>query len=629
MLAAAPALAAPSPERVAVLLLSGASEASFSRMLADGDMPNLARMRRDGAAVAYVDPGFAAQAAAAQATLWTGTFANGHGIEGDWTPAPGPANSLMATASGDDPNACRAEPLYVSAARQGRRVLAYNLPQTAALDAYAPGGRFGAGVGDRLAIVDARAGAIAPEDTWRLEAAPSPARQRRALPAHGRRAPLAWHVNLGTDHFTLLLLDDPRDAAAGYDACALYRNQETNPLAVLKPLAPMDTAAWSGPVAVRFPQGLAASYFRLYALSPDGRHALLYHTAPCELRSNRPAWLPTLDAQGAALVPEGGQRAYLQGEFGRPLVEGGDGTAEARYLDTVRFALKTLEGSTQALVTQRDWQLFCEQLPFPGEIDAMWQGYLEPRSPSYLPNAARVLTPAMRQVFLDVDAFVGALRRALPARTAFVLVGDSGYAPARWDFLPNVLLRRAGLLALTANGAIDLPHTQAMYAVQNNGCVVVNTRAHANGLVPSGNVPDVLAQVRLALKALRVKTPGGDVPLVQDLQVPNAWLSRRYGLMPDRTRAYLELQPGYVAVPDWNGDAIYRLRMPDETGTRPYQFLGPERESFFFAVGDGVRRGALLPGVRGTEVAPTVARLLGIAAPAQATGKVIDGALAY
>ncbi|HEY9722191.1 MAG TPA: alkaline phosphatase family protein [Oscillatoriaceae cyanobacterium] len=631
LLAAAPAIAAPAPKRVAVLGLSGAGEALFSRMLVEGAMPNLARMRGEGATVAYVDPGFAAQAASAQATLWTGAFADTHGIDGDWTPVPPAANEpITATMSGNDPAAFQAEPLFVTAARQGRRVLAFNIPQTTSLGAFTPGGRWGDGLDDRLAIVEGLSGALAPEGTWRLSSAPDPAHGWQGLPAHGPLQPLAWEETLGLDHFHLLLYDDPRDPTVGYDTCLMSRSQDAREsFAVLKPLAPLNTAAWSAPVSVRYPQGLATTYFRLFALSPDGHEVMLYHTSPCELHANRPAWLPELYARGAALVPEGGRHAYLQGEFGRPLVEGGDGTAEARYLDTVRFALKTLSGSTQALVTQQPWDLFLEVLPFPGEIDAMWQGYLEPHSPAYLPNAARVLNPAMRQVFLDLDAFIGGLQRSLPAHTAFALVGDSGYAPARWDFLPNVVLRQAGLLALDNAGNIDFAHTRAMYAVQNGGYIIVNTLGRPGGIVPPGDVPNVLAQVRLAFKGLKVKAPGGIVPLVQNLQQTSPWLSRRYGLSSAKDRLYMELQPGYVAKPAWDGDAMYRQRMPDETGTRPYQFLGPERESLFFAVGDGIRRGALLPGIRGTDVAPTLARLLAIEAPAQATGRVIDGALAY
>ena len=44
--------------------------------------------------------------------------------------------------------------------------------------------------------------------------------------------------------------------------------------------------------------------------------------------------------------------------------------------------------------------------------------------------------------------------------------------------------------------------------------------------------------------------------------------------------------------------------------------------------GPGLKQGTAIGPVRNTDLAPTVSHLLGIPAPAQATGRVIDEALA-
>ncbi len=50
----------------------------------------------------------------------------------------------------------------------------------------------------------------------------------------------------------------------------------------------------------------------------------------------------------------------------------------------------------------------------------------------------------------------------------------------------------------------------------------------------------------------------------------------------------------------------------------------PDMGGIFLAIGRGVPAGARLPAVRMIDVAPTVARLLGIATPRDAEGRAID-----
>jgi hypothetical protein len=51
----------------------------------------------------------------------------------------------------------------------------------------------------------------------------------------------------------------------------------------------------------------------------------------------------------------------------------------------------------------------------------------------------------------------------------------------------------------------------------------------------------------------------------------------------------------------------------------------PAMHGIFVAIGRGVPKGARLPRVRAIDVAPTLARLLGIGAPAQSEGEAIAG----
>jgi arylsulfatase A-like enzyme len=50
--------------------------------------------------------------------------------------------------------------------------------------------------------------------------------------------------------------------------------------------------------------------------------------------------------------------------------------------------------------------------------------------------------------------------------------------------------------------------------------------------------------------------------------------------------------------------------------------------AIFYATGPGLKRGHELAPIRHIDVAPTLARLLGIPAPAQSCGQVLEDALA-
>jgi hypothetical protein len=65
----------------------------------------------------------------------------------------------------------------------------------------------------------------------------------------------------------------------------------------------------------------------------------------------------------------------------------------------------------------------------------------------------------------------------------------------------------------------------------------------------------------------------------------------------------------------WGGETGVHGYDPDAT---------PEMRGIFFAIGRGVPAGARLGGVRALDVAATVARLLGIAPPAQNEGAPIE-----
>ena len=627
---ATPGAAATLPRRVMLLSCDGAGAQALGRAVASGQMPRLAALQAEGATAARARTAFPATSAAGHAALWTGTWGAQNGVTASQVARrPAALHTILDSENGFLADALRAEPLFITAARSGKRVLTYNATHTTPLAAFEPGGQFGDEIADRLMLLNGRLGITGPEGAWDESHGIGSADAWTNLPASD--APpreLAGRVS-GVPLYAALL-DDPLDPARGYDTVLLSWNRDGGaPTARLKPLAPRDDAGWSGPVRVPEPGVPALTFFRLFELDPAGKGLVLYHTAPARVVANGAA-APVVGAVAAGgYVAGGAAEAYAKGRLGRTLAEGGDGRAEERYLATARFALAHMRQALTTLAARPDWDLLLTHVPFPDEAGHLWHGYLTPGSPAYDRAIAPRLGLAFNGVLAELDALLGAVRSALPADAAIVVVGDHGMAPARWDFRPNVALRRAGLLAVGPDGEVDLARTRAMFALHDGTYVLVNTTDHRGGTVAPAAAPVVLAEVRRALGAITVKTPAGLVPLVR------AWtdaspaaeaslgIGGRYG-----GQVYLDLQPGYDFDPDPTGEQLFHTRPFNTSGAHGFDARRPELQAAFYAAGAGIKRGARLGPINTIDVAPTVARLLGIRPPAQATGRVLGELLA-
>jgi hypothetical protein len=94
---------------------------------------------------------------------------------------------------------------------------------------------------------------------------------------------------------------------------------------------------------------------------------------------------------------------------------------------------------------------------------------------------------------------------------------------------------------------------------------------------------------------------------------------------PNGGDLYVRLAPRYYPSAHIRGDLVTR------TGRRGVHMLDPERPEMFasFTVsGPGVAAGVDLGIIHQIDIAPTLCALLGIDPPAQATGKVLESALA-
>lgn len=602
--------------------LDGSSAPLLDDAVRRGVMPRLARVRQAGA-VGRSLTALPCKTAAGHAALFTGAWSDVNGISGNTMPvAGGPIDSLQ---DGFDSGGLLAEPLWITAARQGLNVAVVSAPQAHPFAPFLEGRRFGGNFGWNLTLMDAYQGRDRSGD------AVYGARDLGRRPASGWKAPLPPHhgqvreVALSVVGRTLpgLLYDDPEDPVRGFDSLALALSKDVPDRIVLKPrpaLGP-DASAFAA-LAVPLGEGKAALYFRLFSLSPDGRELLLYRTEPALIRSNRPRVAEAAIEDAGGFVGNGASWRYSEGALGSPLWMGGDGTAERRYLETVALVARQFTRLSELAATRTRFDLLITYLPLPDEFFHLWVGHLDPALPGHDPTLAARLRPFVDQALRLVDAHFGRLADLAGRDTILAVGADHGMAGVALFVSPNVALARSGLLALDAKGRPDLARTKALYSPANSGYVLINSTSRSRGIVAPAEEADVRRRVALALMA--VVDPATREPVIPGVREPGPGQEPGIG-GPTGGEIYLSLRPGWDTDERTTGALTGRAEPRGEHRTDPER---PEMHAAFVLAGPGVAAGVDLGEMRQIDVAPTLSVLLGIDPPAQATGKVLERALA-
>ena len=629
LLAASPTPIAvpPQPPRLIVVSWDGAPDWAVDRLLAEGHLPNLARLAARGATAAHVVAAWPSKTAVGHAALWTGCWGDGNGITGNAVPVlPRAEHTVLEAARGFSSEALTAEPLYVAAARAGRRTAVLSAthvypfaPHLAALAA--------AGVPtDRFVAFSGFEQAIAPGHLHGADELRAAGDGWRALPPHDGRL-LELELACGDTTLFGLVFDDPADPTAGLDTVLVRRaRDDTAGQALLKPRAAADAPiGWSTPFAVRRGDGEGVTLFRLFELAADGSRLALYRrgahvvagTGPAEAVAGYRAAYPAFHDDAFWL--------YGRGGLGPTLENGGTGEAERRVVEIVAHDCDLLiAGSRWALADWRAEVLF-HYSPMTDSAGHAWVGALDPTAPGHDAAAAARLWPFYAAVFDQVDRWLGALVGAAGPDAVIALASDHGTAGVRRFVDVNRILERAGLLARAPGGGIDLARTRVLAPAFADFFLTVNDTSWRSGIVPPAERDRVIDAAAAALLAARDPDTGGVV--IERVFRPEQFPGRGAG-GPRGGDLYLDTAPGYYPA-QLPVDRLV-VPLPGAWGEGAHGF-DPERRTMhaiFVVAGPGVAAGTTLPAIRQIDVAPTLARLAGIPAPAQAVGHVIGEMLA-
>lgn len=618
------------PAKLILVSWDGAADWVVDRLLAEGELPHLARLAERGAAADHLIAHFPSKTAPGHAAIFTGCWGDCNGVANNRVPVfPAAEHTRLEHRRGFSSTALTAEPLYVTAARAGRRVAVLSATQS---DPPAP----------HLATLRA---AGVPEDRYfSVSGFEYRLAYRRLFTAEDlepageiwRRSGLPWETGrelrfrVADDDFVALVYDDPDDPADGLDRLSIHRLAGDGTVgAAVAALSPRPAvegdptvalAAWSPPIPVLRGDLAGNTFFRLWELTPDGRRMALYQRQVYALEGT--AADGRLDAYREAYpgFHDSPFFAYREGFLGPTLMEGGDGTAERRAVESAAFDVELVIGGSRFALARWQPELLFHYTPLADGAGHTWMGVLDPESPAHDPALAERLWAFYRGIYRQIDRWLGALMEAAPPETIIALVSDHGMLGTGSRISVNGILREAGLLATTADGEIDLARTRVLQPAWADFFLTVNGTDRAGGVVPPDEREAALAAAEEAL--LGAVDPRTGRHLFQRIfraeEHPDLGIGG-----PAGGDLYFDPAPGYYPVGDVFRPLARATRDSWGTGEHGYWPYRRKMHAIFYAAGPGIGAGRKVGSLRQIDVAPTLAALLGIPAPADSRGRVV------
>lgn len=191
----------------------------------------------------------------------------------------------------------------------------------------------------------------------------------------------------------------------------------------------------------------------------------------------------------------------------------------------------------------------------------------------------------------------------------YIVASDHGFFPIEKDIRINVRLAQLGLATLEGTNVVS----RAAWSVsQGGGCMVY--------ILDDARRPELLARLKTELAAVE-----GVAEVVPEARFAELGLSRP-AEDPRAPDLWLSARSGYSFTDTHTGDEVV---VPRDTraGTHGYLPDQPDLYGTLVISGAGIARGVKLGKVASIDVAPTMARLLGVELP-DTDGRVLTDALA-
>jgi hypothetical protein len=508
------------------------------------------------------------------ATLATGAPMSVHGIHGYREAArPREARSALETETGFDARRLRAEPLWTAAARAGRSAVLAFAPLASPHEVYARGAPWGPrGERGSIETFDGYSSVLAGQAVHRA--------------ADSERTGGAFRIVLPFAERPVELLLRPGEERASLEVVGGERVELVRGRAVSVVL-----------------HGNAGAAFVLFDVGRDD--FTLWRSGVWELRSSIAGVASALIREVGPFVGSGAGHACREGLLGPTLREGGDGLAEERYRETLEASSRFFRRASAHVLERHPADVTVLYEPCIDETAHLFQDLVEQ-------GDGRALG-LLRAAYRMADDHLGAvLDRA--GDDAIVAIGsDHGQQGVKRVFRPNVVLHEAGLLGVDSSGHVELERTRVLYGLAANGFLLVNKDSSPRGIVPASEVARV---VRRALALLLEQKDVDGKPFLVAAHLAGEETSRGRAPGDDAGDAVLLAAPGVALGTGAVGSASEAAHGGQHTSALDE----PALDALFAVAGPGVPAlGRIAERVENAQVAPTLARLLGVPRPESAT----------
>lgn len=594
--------------RVILVSLDGMGTRLFLDDPVSSELRSLKALRARGVMADGLVSHMPSTTANTHAALWTGAWGDVNGITSNDMPLPPRGERRAADrVSGYRSEGLRAEPIWVAAARQGVRTVTQQATQIYPLRERVTGGDLAV---PPTLLHGYQAPVIAPARWLRRS-------DLATVPCTGGDA---WAVACMT--WTSGKVTFRAALSRGSDGQASLRVRvDGSERSVDVPLAGTEhDPPRARALARHFSDGLlvdlpgfspAMAYFRLFEASPDGRSLVLFQSVVHEFvlytghEATRAEAIAFLQDAGGFIGNGDDEPWEAEGIGGAALAQGGDGTRERRYLETLELGIRQTIRQAQYLWRTHTPRLMIAYVSMPDELDHAWLG--EAR------HDARY-EPLRRWGYELVDRAVETYSAFAAANDHVVFVSDHGMTPVTHEARMNIALRDAGLVAVDARGRVDAARSKVLFG---RNCLLVHTVDWKDGVVPLAVADAVLEQAIAALRAVR--GPDGQ-PVVTGVYSSRADRERLGFGGPNGFDACFDARAGYM-FGAWLDDGPVVRQRQRPTGEHGFLPTRPEMQGILIAAGPRLPKGGRWPVRRAIDVAPLVSDLLGIDPPRDSRGQ--------
>lgn len=628
--------------KVALVGLDGIIPEFAEKFMAEGAMPNLKKLKREGFYAESI-PSLPAWTPGNWASIVTGAQTSTHGHEGFEVHLPGEPLPFEVYHRGFDSSLRKAETFWEAAAGQGRKTILLKFPGTWPILLKEGEGiqiAGAAGFGGLRSYLDVWHGHCFSNDPEIMRATPiypKPAKGWQRIPvpeAEALECELNIKLNQHRGTLTFHGLIYRSGSGNGYDRFLVCRSKDGS-----QPLGTVQPGQWSDWIVGAFGQAgeLEAGGFRfkLVDMAPDASRIKLFMT------QNHPLTGFTFPDHIAQEISE------IAGPFPEhtslwPFHLGW--IDHETWMELIEQHTDWLIKVAQHALAEYEWDIFVTQHHPIDYVEHMYMGAVVPSHPDYKEEDVELGWEGLRRTYQCADKFLGAVMDAVGEDVLVVMTGDHGTEVLNYLFWPNNVFEQAGLLVVKMNekGEYEPVWSETRVYAHGPNFVYINLRGRdPEGIVePGEEYEELREQVIQLLKSAKCEQTG-IYPVSMAIKREEA---DYFGLYGDGVGDVIyTLEPGFDnGQAERSGKARYRAGVTESreicTPTKQWRDLTGDHSAIHpfskrnrtltVFCGPGVRTNVKRrTPIRLIDVAPTISYLIGTPYAAQTEGSVILDAL--